>query len=443
MLKITIQEGNVMTTQTIICLVVFVCTLISFIIGKITMANTAILAMLVLVFTGCLDAKTALGGFGNSNTIIMASMFIIASGFGRTKMVKKLSALIGKVSKGSFTIVLAGYVLINCLLCQFVNSSMACFSIVFPLACAMCDELGYSRSKMIFPIGMISIASVGALPLGGNAVAYLTQNGYLEAYEYTTYQWKMFDSCIGRLPSIIFLIIYCIFIAPKFCPEQPVIPVSDIKPVGSDGKAAAPLTPVQEILGYSIFFGVVLLLLTSSFHSIPSWEICMAGAAVMVASGILKSSQAYAAIGMGGMVMMYVGMLGVGNALTATGAATVIGESIGGMLGSNPNPYLVGAVFFGIPFALTQFMMNAAVINVFLPIAIITSKSLMINPIGPVLLVTIGSLTAFMTPMATPTVSMVMGLGGYDQKTLLKMSWLPAILMFIINVGWVMTVFPS
>ena len=45
--------------------------------------------------------------------------------------------------------------------------------------------------------------------------------------------------------------------------------------------------------------------------------------------------------------------------------------------------------------------------------------------------------------MATPTVSMVMGLGGYDQKTLLKMSWLPAILMFIINVGWVMTVFPS
>ena len=107
-----------MSTQLIICLIVFVLTLISFIVGKISMATTSILAMLVLVFTGCLDAKTALSGFANSNTIIMASMFIVAMGFGRTQMVKKLSDLVGKVSKGSFTVVLGGYVLINCLLGQ-------------------------------------------------------------------------------------------------------------------------------------------------------------------------------------------------------------------------------------------------------------------------------------------------------------------------------------
>ena len=430
-----------MTPQLIICLIVFVLTLASFIIGKISMATTSILALLVLTFTGCLDAKTALAGFSNSNTIIMASMFIIATGFGKTQMVKKLSTLVGKVSKGSFTVVLGGYVLINCLLCQFVNSSMACFSIVFPLACAMCDELGYSRSKMLFPIGMISIASVGILPLGGNAVSYLTQNGTLEAYGYTTYQWKMFDQCIGRLPSLIFLLVYCIFIAPKFCPEKPVIPVADIKPVGSNGQAAEPLNPVQEVVGYGVFFGVVVMLLTSSWHNLPAWEICMAGAAIIMAFKILTPAQAYSAIGMGGMVMMYVGMLGVANALTATGAATLIGESLGSLLGSNPSPYLVGLLFFLIPFILTQVMMNVAVMSVFGPIAIITSQALGMNPIGPSLLVTIGSLTAFMTPMATPTVSMVMGLGGYDQKTMLKMSWLPGILMCVINVLWVMTIF--
>lgn len=432
-----------MSTQLIICLIVFVLTLASFIIGKISMATTSILAMLVLVFTGCLDAKTALSGFSNANTIIMASMFIIATGFGRTQMVKKLSTLVGKVSKGSFTVVLGGYVLINCLLCQFVNSSMACFSIVFPLACAMCDELGYSRSKMLFPIGMISIASVGILPLGSNAVVHLTNNGTLEAYGYTTYQWQMLDNCIGRLPSLIFLLVYCIFIAPKLCPEKPVIPVADIKPVGSNGKEPEPLSPVQEVIGYGVFFGVVLMLLTSGWHKLPAWEICMAGAAIIMAAKILKPSQAYTSIGMGGMVMMYVGMLGLANALTATGAANVIGESIGGMLGANPSPYLVGLVFFLIPFLLTQVMMNVAVMSIFTPIAIITCQALGMNPIGPMLLVTIGSLTAFMTPMATPTVSMVMGLGGYDQKTMLKMSWLPGIIMCVINVVWVMSIFPS
>jgi len=430
-----------MNTQLITCLVVFALTLISFIVGKISMATTSILAMLVLVLTGCLDPNTALSGFANSNTIIMASMFIVATGFGRTQMVKKLSRLVAKVSKGSFTVVLAGYVLINCLLCQFVNSSMACFSIVFPLACAMCDELGYSRSKMLFPIGMISIASVGILPLGANAVAHLTNNGTLEAYGYTTYQWQMLDSFIGRLPSLIFLIVYCIFVAPRFCPDKPVIPVADIKPVGSNGTEPEPLSPVQEIIGYGVFFGVVALLLTSNIHKIPAWEVCMAGAAIIMVAKILKPSQAYTSIGMGGMVMMYVGMLGLANALTATGAAQLIGESLGALLGSNPSPYLVGFLFFTIPFLLTQVMMNVAVMSVFAPIAIITCQALGMNPIGPSLLVTIGSLTAFMTPMATPTVSMVMGLGGYDQKTMLKMSWLPGILMCIINVVWVMSYF--
>ena len=420
-----------MNTQLIICLIVFVLTLASFIIGKISMATTSILAMLVLVLTGCLDPKTALSGFSNANTIIMASMFIIATGFGKTQMVKKLSTLVGKVSKGSFTVVLGGYVLINCLLCQFVNSSMACFSIVFPLACAMCDELGYSRSKMLFPIGMISIASVGILPLGSNAVVHLTNNGTLEAYGYTAYQWQMLDNCIGRLPSLIFLLVYCIFVAPKLCPAKPVIPVADIKPVGSNGQASEPLSPVQEVIGYGVFFGVVLMLLTSGWHKLPAWEICMAGAAIIMAAKILKPSQAYTSIGMGGMVMMYV----------ATGAANVIGESIGGILGANPSPYLVGLVFFLIPFLLTQVMMNVAVMSIFTPIAIITCQALGMNPIGPMLLVTIGSLTAFMTPMATPTVSMVMGLGGYDQKTMLKMSWLPGIIMCVINVVWVMSIF--
>lgn len=430
-----------MNTSLIICLIIFAFTVVSFIVGRLSMATTAMISMLLLVLTGCIDGETALAGFSNANTIIMATMFVVSAGFSRTKMVTTLSKLVGRVSRGSFTKVLAGYVLIIALLTQFIQSSMACFSIVFPLACAMCDELKFSRSKMMFSIGIVSISTVGVLPIGSNAVTYLTNNGLLESFNYTDYLFDMLDPMIARLPCMIFIIIYAIFVAPRFAPEQPVVSVSEVNGKFSTGDA--PLGRIQEVMGYTVFFGIVLLLFTQSLHKIPTWEITTAGAVLMVASGILKPKDAYQAMGLGGMVILYVGMLSLAGALTATGAGTMVGDVLASLVGGTRNGYLIGLLFFLAPFILTQVMMNVAVMQVFTPIAIITCQSLGCSPIGPMTLVTIGALSAFMTPMATPTVPMIMGLGGYDQKRLMKMSWLPALLMCVINVVWVMTVFPA
>ena len=51
-------------------------------------------------------------------------------------------------------------------------------------------------------------------------------------------------------------------------------------------------------------------------------------------------------------------------------------------------------------------------------------------------------LTAFMTPMATAAIPYMMDYGGYDQPTMFKMSWRPAILFTVVAVAWTMTIFP-
>ena len=84
----------------ILCLVIFVLTIASFLWGKISMGLTALLSMVLLVLTGCIDITTALSGFSNSNTIIMACMFIISAGFSKTQMVAKLSR--GRLENNSF-----------------------------------------------------------------------------------------------------------------------------------------------------------------------------------------------------------------------------------------------------------------------------------------------------------------------------------------------------
>ena len=86
-----------------ITLFVFLFIIVSFSRHRIPMALTSVIGLLVLVVTGCVDPKTALSNLGSSTVVTMISMFIIAAGLGRTQMVEKLSKLVYRVSKGSFT----------------------------------------------------------------------------------------------------------------------------------------------------------------------------------------------------------------------------------------------------------------------------------------------------------------------------------------------------
>lgn len=79
-----------MTSQIIICMAIFVVTLISYMLNKIPMWVTALLSMAALYITGCIDDTGALSGFANNNTILMATMFMVAAGFRRTSLVETM-----------------------------------------------------------------------------------------------------------------------------------------------------------------------------------------------------------------------------------------------------------------------------------------------------------------------------------------------------------------
>ena len=92
---------------------------------------------------------------------------------------------------------------------------------------------------------------------------------------------------------------------------------------------------------------------------------------------------------------------------------------------------------------LTQFMNNSSVGSIFTPIVILTCQSLHCNPVGPLLLLYAARQSAFWTPAATGTIALAVGLGGYDQKDLIKMSWIPSLIIGVVGVLWIMTIFPA
>ena len=390
------------------------------------------------MLTCCLDPATAAGYFGNPNGIMMMAMFVVAAGFNRTQFVKTVAASVNRIAKGSLIRVMFGYVLITMILSQFIQSSVIVYGIMAPMLIATCEEMGINPSKVLFPIAIACISTVSAFPLGGGATVFAEMNGYLQANDYTTYAVAITDPMKARLPAAVAMFIYCVFFSTKFSPAKPPVESNALKARSDDRE---PLSPFKERAGYIIFILTTLALLFQPQLGIETWVICVTGAVAMVVFGVLTEKEAVQAINLP-MAFLFVGSLSMGGALTQTGAGEVVGGILADFANTLSNPYLIGFVFFIVPFLLTQVMMNRTVMIIFIPIAILACKAMGANPGGIVLLVQSACLSSFMTPMATPAIPMCMANGGYDLKSIIKQSIVPAIILCVVSVFWIMTVFP-
>ena len=428
-----------MTSQIIICMAIFVVTLISYMLNKIPMWVTAMLSMAALYITGCIDDTGALSGFANNNTILMATMFMVAAGFRRTSLVETMCNGLLRLTKGSFQKAYVGYLLLGALLTNFISSPMVVYAIVSPLMSALCDKVGQSRSKYMFPLMIVCVSCCGILPLP-SAIQQAGQfTGFMETYGFTGMTFQPIYFFLGAWPVLLVVVAWSAILGPKFAPAEPVIPIATKAQGGAQTQKQ--LSPFADKMGIFLFFATVILLIFSAQLKLTTWWVSLMGALLMVLFGVLDSKTALRDIPWD-MLMLFVGALALGTALTNTGAGEMIGNALATAVGGTTNSYVLGAVFFIIPFILTQFMLNRAVSAVFVPICLLTAKALGANPIGLVLLVNSASLTAFMTPMATPAVAMCMADGGYDLKSLFKSAWSITLILPIIYIPYTMTIFP-
>ena len=381
-----------------------------------------------------------MAGFSNTNTILMATMFIEAAGFRRTSMVDGMCSGLMKMTHGSFRMAYLGYLLLAALLTNFIASPMVVYAIVSPLLAALCDKTDNSRSKYMFPIMVVCVSCCGILPLP-TAIQQAGQfSGFMETYGFSGMVMRPIDFFIGAWPILPVVILWALFLGPKSCPAEPVMPIEARERAKQGGQTK--LSPVIDKIGICIFFVTIIALIFSAQLHMTTWFIALVGSLLMVLFGVVDQKTALRDIPWD-MLMLFVGALALGSALTNTGAGDMIGNALANAVGGTHNNYVLGALFFIIPFLLTQFMLNRAVSAVFVPICLLTCSALGANPVGLILLVNAGSLTAFLTPMATPAVPMCMADGGYDLKTLMKSGILITLILPVIYICYTMTVLPA
>jgi di/tricarboxylate transporter len=436
-----------LSTQLIICLVIFGLTCIGYLTGAGSLAAVAMASVAALSLTGCLTAEETLAYFSNGTVIMIGAMSVVAAGFGRTRFCAGLAGGISRAAKGRPAMVLLLYCILTMLLSQMVQSPVVVFGIAAPLCMASADAMGIPRSRFALALGVVSIATCSTLPIGTGATQAAELNSYISAYydkianfSGTLPEMGFFDPMKARLPMLVFTVIYCALAMPRFTPDRTAGEAGDEV---AKGATKPPLAAFPEIAGIVIFFGTAaaLMLQAGALRFLAAWQICLAGAVLMVFCGVLKPKEAGEAIPVS-MLLLIVGALAMAGALSGTGAGSLIGGWIAGLVESAHNNYLVGFIFFFFPFLLAQFMSNRGAMLLFFPIAIAACHQVGGDPRGLLILIEAGALTAFMTPMPTAAVPYMMAYGGYRQQDLVKGGWLYAVISCILSVGWVMTVMP-
>lgn len=429
-----------MSTQIIICLIISVLTVVGYLSNKFPMGVVALTSLCAFYLTGCITTADAMSYFGNQNLWLCVCMFVCSAGFTRTQFVKNMAKKVNQLAKGSARKIFFGYMILGVILCQFIGQAVAEFAIVAPLLGASMDEIGVKRSKVMYPLVVALLATMAWLPMGAAYSFAMQVNSLFETFGLNNYTMTVIDDMILRTPGIIIMLVYIVTVGFNLAPDEPPTAITAVE-AKSVKTEEDKLPPFQEKCGYVIFFGTCLALLISGRIGVAPWLISLAGAILMVLTGVIGGKRINDALPVS-YFAVFTGALSMGGALTNTGAADLIGTMIAKMAASVNSTIGVYFIIFIVTFLMTQFMLNGAIIWSLMPVILATVKVMGINPIGAAVMIHIAATSAYSTPMSCPAIPLSMAAGGYDFKSVFKQSLIPSAIMCACGVLWISFWYP-
>ena len=175
-----------------------------------------------------------------------------------------------------------------------------------------------------------------------------------------------------------------------------------------------------------------LLSLLAALKVVPVVTAVLLAALAAVFTRCLSMEDAYRAIHWSSLVLI-AGMLPVADALDATGGVDLVVDALVEGLG-DAGPYRMMTVIFALTAGLGLVLSNTATAVLLAPIAIRAAEVIDVSPYPMAMTVAIAASAAFVTPVSTPVVTLVVEPGGYRFMDFVKVG-LPLLLVtYIVTV---------
>ena len=186
----------------------------------------------------------------------------------------------------------------------------------------------------------------------------------------------------------------------RFCENGDLFAITDGKaPANRQSKAPVALATIV---------GVMLL---AAFNVMPIEGLAMIGAAVVIATGCIRSDEAWKSIEWPIIVLIF-GMLALSIAMRDSGLADLLARGLV-VVGDGLDPWMMLALVILLTSITTEFVSNNAVAVLFTPVVIGVAQQLGVDPRPFVVGVMFAASASFATPIGYQTNTLVYNAGNY------------------------------
>ena len=408
-----------------IAIIITVIAIVSFILERIPLAMTAMIASLAM---GILLPEMSLGdvysGFASTTVMMVAGMSIVGDSLFKTGMANKIGKAISGSPAAKNERVFMIVVVICCTVMSAFLSNSGTIAMWMPLiaACAAKSN-GVIRSKMIILAAGIACAVGGAGTLVGST-SQQTANSVLMGYEGFENGLGLFDQTKVMIPLCLIMIVYFATIGYSLCkkvlkPESPDFNKDNYFAELAEKSTDDDTSNIPAWKGY-LSLAVLVLCIIGFVITGESWAkpylnvgiIGLLGATILITSGCMPLKKTLAEMDWNTLIILAAAQ-GFAKGLDVSGGGKVIPDFLlnlfGGQAASTAVLMAVGVI---VTTVLTNFMSNTALAAMMTPIYIEIAAQLGISPIPFVIAIgAVATNLACATPVGTPACTQTLPAG--------------------------------
>ena len=158
----------------------------------------------------------------------------------------------------------------------------------------------------------------------------------------------------------------------------------------------------------------------------------------MIGSGCMTMREAFRSVDWT-TIFLFAGMLSMSAAMDKSGAAAIVANAVVKMVS---DPWMLMLVCCAMTAIITNFMSNTATAALMAPLAMPIAMASGISPLPIIMGIAMSASCCFLTPIATPPNTIVLGPGRYSFTDYVKAGWPLQMLSLILCVLLIPVIWP-
>lgn len=402
------NEGGYAMSDSTIALIIAGIVLVSYATQWIPITVTAMMSALVMAIVGIISFEDAIISFGSDALLLVVGAVIMGNALvecGVTQLVGN-SILKVKAISGNERLFIAVILTLCAALSGFLSNS-ACVAIFMPIAAAVAQASdGRIQKKNVYMgIGVASVAG-GMCTMVGSTPQIIANGILMETAEVDALGF--FGLTKGALVVVAIVVIYYSTVGYNL--QKKVFNfeerLSDVEVEQAEQREI----PMRKTITAAAIFGGCIICFVLEVGTVGT--IALLGAFLHIATGCISEKKAFATMDWTAFFVMG-GALGFSKGMNESGAIQMLAEKTVALFGGeNANPLLLCYALFALAVILTNLMSNAACAAVLTTLGIAIALAIGADPRTFTIIIILGADICYMTPIASPPVTMTLA-GGY------------------------------